>query len=262
MGFLHHTFSEVYARKNNWLTRVDIRVKLLYIISFLSINLLAKNISIPLFFLFASFVLTLSIKIPFTVMLRNILLPMSLAILILLMKCLHEGEREWMSFSFIGYKVVLREEGLWSGLQICSKVLGGVSLVMLLSFTTTIRQLCTGLKWFYVPNTVIELLAFMYRYILMFLDEVATIWTAQKSRLGHASWKKTIKSFGILGGILIIRAFERSERTYEAMHVRGYKGDGILMLNLSPWRKREYLFMTGIVFLVPLLVYAGTIQVW
>ncbi|GAB63333.1 MAG: cobalt ECF transporter T component CbiQ [Candidatus Jettenia sp.] len=262
MGFLHHTFSEVYARKNNWLTRVDIRVKLLYIISLLSINVLAKNISVPLFFLFTSFVLVLSVKVPFPVILRNLLLPMLLAIFILLMKGLHEGERVWMSFSFIGYKVALKEEGLWSGIHICSKVLGGVSLVMLLSFTTTIRHLCTGLKWFRIPDTVIELLSFMYRYIFLFLDEVATIWIAQKSRLGHASWKKTIQSFGILGGMLIIRAFERSERTYEAMQVRGYKGDGILMVNLSPWRKREYLFTTGILFLAPFLVYAGTIPVW
>ena len=65
MGFLHHTFSEVYARRNNWLTEVDVRVKLLYIVLLLAINLLAKNIFIPLLFLSVSFILLLSVKNPF-----------------------------------------------------------------------------------------------------------------------------------------------------------------------------------------------------
>jgi cobalt/nickel transport system permease protein len=225
-------------------------------------NLLAKNILIPLLFLSASFILLFSVKIPLKAMLRNMLLPMSFAILILFVKGLHEGEREWVSFSVVGHTVSLKEEGLQSGLHTCAKVLGGVSLVIVFSFTTTISRLCAGLKWFRVPNTIIELLAFIYRYIFLLLDEVSTMWVAQKSRLGHYSWKKIIKSFGALGGMLIIRAFERSERTYEAMRARGYEGSGILTVNLPPWRKREYAFVIGIVLVLPLFIYTGNMQIW
>ena len=262
MGFLHHTFSDVYARQNNWLTRLDVRVKLFCVISLLTLNLLAKNIFVPLFFLSVSFTLLLSVKIPLKAMLRSMLLPILFAILILFVKGLHEGEKEWMSLSVMGYKLILKGEGLWSGIHTCSKVLGGISLVIIFSFTTTISRLCTGLKWLRIPNTIIELLAFIYRYIFLLLDEVSTMWIAQKSRMGHASWKKTIKSTGILGGILIIRAFERAERTYEAMHVRGYEGGGILTFNLPPLRKKEYVFVIGIVFILPLLIYAGNMRLW
>src|SRR3990167_4728015 len=260
MGFLHHTFSEVYARRNNWLTEVDVRVKLLYIVLLLAINLLTKNIFIPLFFLSVSFSLLLTVKIPFTAILRSMLLPF--AVFILLIRGLHEGEKVWLSLSIAGYKLVLKEEGLWNGLQTCSKVLGGISLVILLSFNTTISQLCAGLKWFRVPNTIIDLLALMYRYIFLFLDEVDTMWTAQRTRLGHTSWKKTIKSFGILGGMLVIRAFARAEQTYEAMHARGYEGGGILTATLPPWRKKEYVFAIGIVFVLSFLIYTRNVQVW
>ena len=262
MGFLHHTFSEVYARRNNWLTTIDVRVKLVYIVLLLAINLLTKNIFIPLFFLSASFILLLSVKIPFITILRNMALPLSFAVFILLIRGLHEGEKVWLSVSVIGYKVVLKEEGLWAGLQTCSKVLGGISLVILLSFTTTISQLCAGLKWFRVPNTIIDLLALIYRYIFLLLDEVDTMWTAQKSRLGHASWKKMIQSFGTLGGMLFIRAFERAERTYEAMHARGYEGGGVLTAGLPPWRKKEYVCLMGVIFIVSFLIYTGNMQVW
>lgn len=254
--------SDVYARQNNWLTRLDVRVKLFYVISLLTINLLAKNIFIPLFFLSASFILLLSVKISLMPMLRSMLLPLLLAALILLIRGMHEGEKEWISFSLVGYKLVLREDGLRSGLHMCSKVLGGISLLIMFSFTTTISRLCAGLEWFRMPSTIIELLAFMYRYIFLLLDEVSTMWTAQKSRLGHASWKKMIQSFGILGGMLIIRAFARAERTYEAMHARGYEGGSILTVNLPPWQKKEYLSAVGIIFILPLLIYAGNMQVW
>ncbi len=257
MDFLHNTFSDLYARRNNWLTRIDVRIKLLYIIALLSINLWSKNIFISLSFLCISFVFLLSIKIPFVHIIRSMLLPISLALLIMIIKGLHEGESAWVSFSMMGYTVILKEEGLRSGLHICCKVLGGVSLIILLSLTTTISQLCTGLKWFRVPDTLIELLAFISRYIFLLFEEVATIWTAQKSRLGHVSWKKTVMSFGALGGMLIIRAFERAERTSEAMHARGYQGNSIFMGNLPRWKKKEYLSILGMVFVVSILIYTG-----
>lgn len=262
MEFFHHTFSDMYARQNNWLTRVDVRVKLIYVISLLAINLLAKNIFISSVFLSVSFILLLSIKTPLIAILRSMLLPVLFSLLILIIKGLHEGQTAWLSFSIAGYNIILKEEGLQSGLYTSSKVLGGISLVMIFSFTTTISLLCAGLKWFRVPNTIVELLAFIYRYIFQLLDEVSTMWTAQKSRLGHTSWKKTIKSLGILGGLLIIRAFERAERTYEAMYVRGYEGGGILTVNLSSWNKKDYTLAIGMVLIFPLLVYTGKMRIW
>jgi cobalt/nickel transport system permease protein len=189
-------------------------------------------------------------------------LPMLFAILISLVKGLYDGKTVWLSFSILGHKVVLKEEGLHSGLHICSKVLGGISLVITFSFTTTISRLCTGLKWFHMPNTIVELLAFMYRYIFLLLDEVSTMWIAQKSRLGHASWRKTIKSLGTLGGLLIMRAFDRAERTHEAMHVRGYDGGSILTLNLSSWSKKEYALVMGMALILALLIFTGKMQPW
>ena len=188
-------------------------------------------------------------------------MPLSFAVFILLIRGLHEGEKVWLSLSIVGYKVVLKEEGLWNGLQTCSKVLGGISLVILLSFTTTISQLCAGLKWFRVPNTIIDLLALIYRYIFLFLDEVDTMWTAQRTRLGHTSWKNN-KIIWDIGGMLVIRAFARAEQTYEAMHARGYDGGGILTATLPPWRKKEYVFVIGIVFVLSFLIYTRHVRVW
>src|SRR3990172_2026426 len=176
VGLIHYTFSDSYARKDNWLSSIDVQVKLVYIVSLLTINLIAKNIVIPLSFLFASLSMLLSVKVPFGVILRNMFIPSTFAILILAVKGLHEGEKIWLSFSIAGYDVVLREEGLYSR--------------------------------------------------------------------------------------LIIRAFTRSERTYEAMRARGYEGGVMLAINLPALKKKEYFLVIGMGFLLPMLVYTGDIQVW
>ncbi len=255
MGFFHHTFSDVYARQNNWLTRIDVRIKLLYVVALLAMNLLSKNVFFPAMLLSASFVLALSVKIPPVRMLKGMLLPLVFAALILIVKGMHEGEREWTSFSLAGYRLALKEEGLRSGLYTGGKVLGGISLVIAFSLTTTINKLCAALTWLRAPGVFVELLAFMYRYIFLFLDEVSAMWTAQKSRMGHASWKKTLQSLGILGGMLIIRAFARAERTYEAMRARGYEGGGILTAGLPPMGKKQRLFVLASVVVLPVLFF-------
>lgn len=262
MGFLHNTFSDIYARRDNWLTRIDVRIKLCYLVLILAANTWARNIFVPLSFLLASLIFLLSTRIPLRPVIRSMSLPVLFALFILLLKGFHEGEREWISFSVIGYKLVLKKEGILSGLITGSKILGGISVVILFSFTTMISQLCAGLKWFRIPDTIVDILAFMYRYIFLFLDEASVLWNAQRSRLGHTSWMKTIKSLGTMGGLLAIRSIDRSKRTSEAMHARGYKGGGILTVLLPQWTKREYAFLAGIIILFPFLMYMGNLQIW
>ena len=259
MGFIHNTFSDVYAHKDNWLTRIDVRVKLFYLATMLTVNLFARNIYISAFFLLFSLTLLLTVKIPALTILRSILLPLSLAFLMLIVKGLHEGEKEIFGFSVFGYNLIFKEEGLRSGLLICGKVLGGVSLVVLFAFTTTISRLSAGLQWIHVPNTLIELLAFIYRYIFLLLDEVSAMRNAQRSRLGYITFTKRVRSIGLLAGALIIRAFDRAERTHEAMYARGYNGETALTLHLNPLSKKEYFLFAGIAFMAPLHLYAGNI---
>jgi len=189
-------------------------------------------------------------------------LPASFAILILFVKGFNEGQTDWVSFSLGGHTFVLKTEGLKSGLHISAKIMGGISLVITFAFTTTIHTVTVGLKWYRIPETFLELMSFMCRYIFLLLEEVSAMWIAQKSRLGHVSLTKTVKSLGILGGMLIIRSFERAERTYEAMFVRGYEGGSIFTTRLIPLKKKEYLFMLIIICIAPFLFYAGNREIW
>jgi cobalt/nickel transport system permease protein len=171
------------------------------------------------------------------------LLPLLFATFILLIKGLHEGQTPVFSISPLGYDLILKKEGLQNGCLVFSKVMGGVSLLLLLSFTTTIVDLCVSARWFRIPDVLLELLFLMYRYIFLFLEEVSRMHTAQRCRLGYSTWRKTIHSFGTLGGMLIVRAVSRAESTHTAMQSRGYDGGSILTTNVTPLKRNDYVIL-------------------
>ena len=64
--------------------------------------------------------------------------------------------------------------------------------------------------------------------------------SSQRSRLGYVTWFKTIKSFGSLGGMLIIRSIARAESAHIAMVSRGYDGGRVLTVQLTPLAGSDY----------------------
>ncbi|MBA7495417.1 Energy-coupling factor transporter transmembrane protein EcfT [subsurface metagenome] len=76
-----------------------------------------------------------------------------------------------------------------------------------------------------IPDRLIQLLMFTYRYIFLFLDEEKRIFIGANSR----GWvRKTnlssLKTMGNLVGMLLVHSFERTERIRDAMVSRGYNG--------------------------------------
>ncbi|NIQ94755.1 MAG: hypothetical protein GWN87_11490, partial [Desulfuromonadales bacterium] len=64
----------------------------------------------------------------------------------------------------------------------------------------------------------------MYRYIFLMFEEATRIKSAQKSRLGYVDFGNTLRSVSTLGGMLILRSYDRAERSFAAMRCRGYRG--------------------------------------
>jgi len=71
---------------------------------------------------------------------------------------------------------------------------------------------------------LVELALIMYRYIFLLLEEGGRIRNAQRSRLGYVAFRNALHSSGILGGMLILRTYDRAERSFAAMRCRGYRG--------------------------------------
>ncbi|HDZ84096.1 MAG TPA: cobalt ECF transporter T component CbiQ, partial [Nitrospirae bacterium] len=143
-------------------------------------------------------------------------------------------------------KIAGHKDGLMEGLRITSRIIGGVSLVVALGFATPFIEFVAALSWLRVPKAFIEIMMFAYRYLFMLLEDANTIYSAQKNRLGYSGIRKGMNSFGVLTGSLVLRGFEQSQKTADAMVQRGYTGD-MPLLKGEPLRAAELVVATFIV---------------
>lgn len=217
-------FSECF-KKDHILSKIDARIKLLVALTILAMVLSYKGFALPLLVTSICLFLCIKMKIPLGVFLLRFSEPVFIASIILLLKFLFSGNDVMFSANIIGFKISGYKDGLVDGLMIASRILGAVSIVAVMGFSTPFTEFMAGLSWFRVPKGLIEILMFAYRYIFVLLEDALVIYNAQKNRLGYSSMRRGLNSFGVLSGSLILKAFEHSQNTTVAMVQRGYDGN-------------------------------------
>jgi cobalt/nickel transport system permease protein len=238
-------FSEI-LNKENVFSKVDARVKLVVTIVLLIMVLSYKGLMFPLFVAAGSFSLCLMMRIPVRILVLRFIPPMVIALVVLLLKVFLTGSEQVFSVHLFGLEITGSQEGLAEGLQITGRIVGGVSLVIALGFATPFIEFMAALSWLRIPKSFIEIMMFAYRYLFVFLEDATTIYSAQKNRLGYSGIKKGLRSFGVLTGSLVLRGFEQSQKTADAMVQRGYTGD-IPFQKRKPLRARELAVAASIV---------------
>ncbi len=119
---------------------------------------------------------------------------------------------------------ILALQSLTYGILIFSRVLAAASVLILLSTTTSMNDIYESMRWCRIPGTILDISFFMGRYIKSFSNEGETIRTAQVSRCGFSgSSTNKIKNIATIFGLLILRAYTRSEEVYRAMISRSWK---------------------------------------
>jgi cobalt/nickel transport system permease protein len=99
-----------------------------------------------------------------------------------------------------------------------------ITLLLLLSTTKFYSILKTLEKW-KSPNILIIILSFMYRYFFLLQDELERMIRSLKLR--SCNIKKTLlfRYYTNIIGILFIKSYDRAERVFQAMELRGYEDD-------------------------------------
>lgn len=101
--------------------------------------------------------------------------------------------------------------------------LSALALLALVA-TTPFPMLLRGLEALGFPRVLVQVLAFMYRYVFVILDEAMRMRRAWDSRAGGAKWWVSFKAMAQIVGVLFIRSYDRAERVYQAMCSRGFDG--------------------------------------
>jgi cobalt ECF transporter T component CbiQ len=206
------------------LSRIEARTKIAFVILALVLNILVPGTGVSLGIIAlvcAGFILA---RVPAGLAASRMTLPLLMATVLMLTEVFFYGQTPLFHLDFFGLAVTGYTEGLAQGTALVLRVLAGVSLVLLLGLTTPADRLLKACSWFRVPPAFIEVSLLVYRYIFVLWEELAAVREAQRTRLAYRTWRSGMDAAGMLGASVILRAYDRSSRVFEAMCVRGYCG--------------------------------------
>lgn len=226
-------FYSEYLKKEYTLSRIDSRVKIVTALALLAMVLSYRGFVFPVVTAILCLFFCIRMKVPLRFFILRFSEPLFIAAVVLFLKFFFSGTETLFSMHIIGIEVVGHRDGLMEGLMIGSRILGAVSIVALVGFSTPFTEFMAGLSWFRVPKGFIEILMFAYRYIFVLLDDATVIYSAQKNRLGYSNMRRGLSSFGVLAGSLTLKAFDHSHNTTVAMVQRGYDGNMPLLKHRS-----------------------------
>jgi cobalt/nickel transport system permease protein len=203
---MHHDFIDRYSRKDSPIHRLSSGLKVTISFMLILIVVLSPVKYVHLFITIAIllFSIIFKSKIPFTFFLKRLLLfePFILTIAIL---------------------TLLQPNGVVIFTSILVKSTLSLVTVILLSNTTPFSELLNVLRKAHVPPLFITLLALMYRYLFILLDEIEHMKVARTSRTFTKKSSRRWSFLTLILGQLFIRTTERAERIYSAMCARGWK---------------------------------------
>lgn len=136
----------------------------------------------------------------------------------------------------------ITDAGLLRFTSILCRSLLSIQAAVWLTATTRFPDILHALRHLKVPAIVVSIIAFMYRYLFVLVEEVERLMRARASRSarlpgarggGSIGWRAAVA--GHMAGQLFVRSLDRSDRVYNAMLARGYRGE---LLTLAPHAMR------------------------
>jgi cobalt/nickel transport system permease protein len=189
--------------------------------------------------------------IPLIIFIRLMMLPMAFLVIGVLIIGINVSEDINIFLAYIpvfGTHIGVSLSGLQHGIIIFFKSLAAVSCLYFLALNTPMVDILNTLARLKIPKLFIELMGLIYRFIFVLLETVDTMFTAQKSRMGYASFSS---GYPALAATLFVRSYKRAGDLYTALEARGYEEEINVLAEPFETGKTQY---TGPIFINILLV--------
>ena len=233
---------------NSLLEKLDPRTK---IISFLSVILcmiltpITRIRDFGLYFLLILAIGFFSRITPSQILKKVCILVPFVLFIAMFVPFIKEGNVCW-SLKINNWKLDITYEGVWTFLNIIVKSTLSILLLVIATSTTTFPDFLKGLDMLRIPRLLVMLMSFMYRYIFVLIDEAGKLMRARSLRYFGSRYKEQFRVIGFMIGVLFIRTFERAERIYSAMIIRGFSGE-VLSVKCFRFSYMDILFTLGII---------------
>ncbi|WP_300683160.1 cobalt ECF transporter T component CbiQ [Nocardioides sp.] len=157
-------------------------------------------------------------RLPLGYVLKRMVVEVPFVVFALLMPFIAQGP----TTEFLGLTV--SESGLTAAWTLLVKATLGVVAGICLAATTEAPDLLRGLARLRLPNTMVQIMSFMLRYLEVVVEEFRRQQIALASRGFVARNPRHWPVLATSAGALFIRSYERGERVHLAMLSRGYTG--------------------------------------
>lgn len=248
---MHVSTFDRYLAGTSVIHRLDPRVKVVLTLLFIVSNVLLPD-GAWIAFAAAWFVLLVSNRaahFSFGYLFKRsfIALPFALAAVAIIFTQPGEPLVRWVWGS---HTIAISDTGVIRFASIVIRSWLSVQAAILLTATTQFPDLMHALRHLKVPAILISIISFMYRYLFVLVDEALRLLRAREARSarlvndgkhgGTVFWRAKVT--GSMVGQLFVRSFERSEKVYNAMLARGYRGQ-LLTMNPHFMRRHDWLLL-------------------
>ncbi len=173
------------------------------------------------------FLTTLVAGIPMDKYLKILFIPVSflaISILTILISISKADIFIWsihISNNYIG----ITRASLDQSILLASRAFASIGATFFLGLTTPLNNLIRVFKKMYFPNSILELIVLIYRFIFVFLEEAKDIYLAQDMKFGHANFKNSLKSTSLLVRSLFLKVLLDYKELIVILECKLYDGE-------------------------------------
>jgi cobalt/nickel transport system permease protein len=164
----------------------------------------------------------------------------------------HLAKRYAIAFPFVFFASMSLYfySGLMPSLAMFIRISTCVLLLILLSSSTPFFDLLKASQRLKIPKLMLTLLMFLYRYIFVLTEEYQRMKIARKARAfsggRHLFDRKGMHAISSTAGMVLVRAYQRGVRIYDALLSRGYNGE-IKTLTEMRFKGIDYAFCANMI---------------
>ncbi len=232
--------------------RWEPRTKLIGLIIFIFTIAFLSQIRLLLIALSIAGLLFAISKIPLSFLLKSLRIPAFFIAIIGIMLIFFSSGTTLFSIGPINIK----KEGLEAAATIGIRFFSIITLVIVLFGTTQFVSLMKALRSFGLSNILIDMAIFTYRYLFELLEQLEQLQLSMRLRGFKKNKLKNITKIASLMGTLLIRSYEKSERVYNAMALRGYGQQAYYTTDLKA-EVYDLLSLIAIILISSFLLIAG-----
>jgi len=246
---LMHIDIDEKAHLHSLLHRMDVRFKIVSILSAALIVSSCRELYSAAASVVYAFFLALFSDIGPVYFVKKTAIPLLFLVPLFLFLPLSSGGEIFYSVSFIS----VYKDGLILSMLICLKVVAIIILINIMLSTSSFRDMAAALRALHVPDKMLNIILFTYRYFFVFFEDLRKMRVALTLRgFRNRSSIKSLRSSANLAGSILVRSYEQTERIYRAMLLRGYSGR---ILSYKQFKAGAGdVFLSLAIFIIPLII--------